>query len=135
MGKQKLDRLLAQLKDNQSQDIQNAAAIFTVAQGAVNQLAQLEQQADVLAEPITLSDALPELTQADLIERYGSYNNCRKAAKQLGITFSKNPRWEQLVAAFRYLPACQSCVDAYMQRHPHPDIKGIKIQLTLDSAT
>ncbi|MGB3295709.1 MAG: hypothetical protein WBB01_22220 [Phormidesmis sp.] len=131
MGKQNIDQLLAQLKDNQRQDVQNAAAIFTVAQGAVNQLSQLEPQTEAGAKPTALSDQPPRLTKADLIERYGSYNHCRKAAKQLGITFSKNPRWEQLVAAFGYLPACQSCVDAYMQRHPHPDIKGIKIQLTL----
>ncbi len=132
MGKQKLDRLLAQLKDNQTQDIQNAAAIFTVAQGAVNQLAQQEQQNDA-APPKALADAPPQLTKSDLLSRYGSYNACRTAAKQLGITFSKNPRWPQLVAAFRYLPACQSCVNTYVQRHPHSDIQGIKITLTLGS--
>lgn len=131
MGKQKLDRLLAQLKDNQSQDIQNAAAIFTVAQGAVNQLERAEQQNDDAPLPKLLSDAPPDLTKADLISRYGNYNACRTAAKQLGITFSTSPRWPQLVAAFRYLPACQSCVDTYLQRHPHPDIQGIKITLKL----
>ena len=130
MGKQSIDRLLSKLKGNQEEDVHNAASIFTVAQSAVNQLTQLGQTDDT--EPKALSDAPPELTKADLIERYGNYNNCRKAAKQLGITFSRSPRWAQLVAAFRYLPACQSCVNAYVQRHPHPDLQGTKIQLTLD---
>ncbi|MEO1401938.1 MAG: hypothetical protein AAFV72_11910 [Cyanobacteria bacterium J06635_1] len=129
MGKQKIDRLLAQLQNNQSQDIQNAAAIFTVAQGAVNHLDQIEQ--GLSKERNILPVAPLQLTQADLINRYGPYNACRKAAKQAGITFSKSPRWPQLVAAFNYLEACQTCVNQYMQQHPNPDLHSVSITLRL----
>jgi hypothetical protein len=123
MGKQKIDRLLAQLKDNHSQDIQNAAAIFTVAQAAVNQLDPKDLPA--------LPPAPTLLTKADLIERYGHYNGCRKAAKQAGIIFHQTPRWAQLIAAFSYLAACQACISAYVQQHPHPDLQGISLMLDL----
>ncbi|MEM8806458.1 MAG: hypothetical protein AAGF01_10575 [Cyanobacteria bacterium P01_G01_bin.38] len=130
MGKQKINRLLAKLQDNQREDIQNAAAIFTVAQGAVNQLGQLEQT--LKAEPTLLSPAPPsQLTRTDLINRYGPYNACRKAAKQAGITFSKSPRWPQLVAAFNYLEACQVCVNQYMQQYPNPDLQNVSINVKL----
>ncbi|MEO1352457.1 MAG: hypothetical protein AAFW84_27270, partial [Cyanobacteria bacterium J06635_15] len=87
MGKQKIARLLEQLKDNHDQDIQNAAAIFTVAQGAVNQLGQLEEER--VADSKELPAAPAQLTKIDLINRYGNYNACRKVAKQVGITFRK----------------------------------------------
>ncbi|MBE9077242.1 hypothetical protein IQ241_08030 [Romeria aff. gracilis LEGE 07310] len=128
MGKQKIERLLAQLQGNHSQDIQNAAAIFTVAQGAVKQLDQIDRAAPAQ----TVLPAAPiSLTKADLESRYGKFNACRKAAKQAGITFSKTPSWSQLVAAFSYLEACQSCVDAYLQDHPCPDLKGVRLSLRL----
>lgn len=128
MGKQKIDQLLAQLKDNHNQDIQNAAAIFTVAQGAVNQL-----QADNSDTENLESRALPaprQLTKDDLIDRYGSYNGCRSAAKKAGITLH-NPPWPQVVAAFNYLEAAQNCVNAYMQQHPCDDLKGVSVTLSL----
>lgn len=138
MGKQKIDRLLAQLKDNHSQDIQNAAAIFTVAQGAVNQLQANGAEADSY-RPINSSadslqtKALPaphQLTKADLCDRYGNYNRCRSAAKKAGITL-RNPSWAQMVAAFSYLEACQNCINAYMQQHPSADLKGVSVTLSL----
>ncbi|MEO0456834.1 MAG: hypothetical protein AAF152_09655 [Cyanobacteria bacterium P01_A01_bin.114] len=139
MGKQKIDRLLAQLQDNQNQDIQNAAAIFTVAQSAVNHLDQIEQGINTeptIEEPnITKSNVLPtaplKLTKADLINRYGSYNACRKVAKQTGITFSRSPRWPQLVAAFNYLEACQACVHRYMKQYPNPELSHVSLTLKL----
>lgn len=86
MGKQKNDRLLAQLKDNHQQDIHNEAAIFTVAQGAVNELAHQDANDEgshaVSPEPL-------KLTKEDLISRYGNYNACRKAAKKAGISFAR----------------------------------------------
>lgn len=130
MGKQKLNQLLKQLEDNHAQDIENAAAIFTVAQGAVNQLAADSPQLDLpaLGEPVA---APSPVTKADLLQRYGNYNACRQAAKRAGITFGHTPRWSQLVAAFSYLPACQACVSTYLQQHPHPNLKGVSIKLTL----
>ncbi|MGI8934099.1 MAG: hypothetical protein ACR2FS_08495 [Phormidesmis sp.] len=129
MGKQKLDQLLKQLEDNHAQDIENAAAIFTVAQGAVNQLAADSPQ---IVSALGESSAAPSsVTKADLLKRYGSYNACRQAAKRAGITFSHTPRWAQLVTAFSYLPACQACVSTYLQQHPDPNLKGVSIKLTL----
>ncbi|NJM96255.1 MAG: hypothetical protein HC800_02755 [Phormidesmis sp. RL_2_1] len=128
MGKQKIDRLLAQIKDNQQRDIQNAAAIFTVAQAAVN---ELDKQAGNSLSAKTLSLAPIQLTKADLINRYGSYNGCRQAAKNAGIRFKRSPRWPQLIAAFNYIEACQTCVDEYIAQYPNPYLKGIKITLSL----
>ena len=131
MGKNKIDRLLAQLKDNHTGDIQNAAGIFAVAQGAVN---QLKEAVLPTVEETTLaleSEKIHQLTKADLIEKYNSYNGCRSAAKKLGIVFSRTPRWSQIVAAFNYVEACQDCVNAYMQQHPCKDLKGVSVTLTL----
>lgn len=135
MGKQKLDQLLKQLEDNHTQDIANAAAIFTVAQSAVNQLAaDLSPQLTLpdSGEPLSDASSGPCLvTKADLLKRYGNYNACRQAAKRAGITFSHTPRWSQLVTAFSYLPACQGCISTYLRQHPHPNLKGMSIKLTL----
>lgn len=135
MGKQKLDQLLKQLKDNHAQEIENAAAIFTVAQSAVNQLAaDSSPQLTLPDSGKLLSDSLSSpafVTKADLLKRYGNYNACRQAAKRAGITFSHTPRWSQLVTAFSYLPACQGCVSAYIRQYPHPNLKGVSIKLTL----
>ncbi|KPQ35477.1 MAG: Ergtoxin family [Phormidesmis priestleyi Ana] len=131
MGKQKIDRLLAKLQDNHAQDIHDTAAIFTVAQGAVNQLAQeMGRTPDTSEKPSSLL-APPQLTKAELIHRYGNYNACRSAAKKAGITFSRQPRWPQIVAAFNYLEGCQKCVNTYLQQHPSPDLQDIKITLSL----
>lgn len=131
MGKQKIERLLAQLKENQQQDIQSSAAIFTVAQSAVNELASVQAD-DAQIDVAALPDIRPsQLTRADLIAQYGNYNACRKAAKNAGISFSRSPRWPQLIAAFNYIEACQACVTDYITRHPNPSLKGVKLTLTL----
>lgn len=128
MGKQKIDRLLAQLTDNHQADIQNAAAIFAVAQGAVNKLAQNQEAAaseSFSVEPL-------QLTKEDLVRRYGNYNACRKAAKKAGITFVRSPRWSQLIAAFNYIEACQTCISSYIEQNPSPNLTGVKITVMLD---
>jgi hypothetical protein len=139
MGKQTIDRLLTKLQDSHEQDIHNAAAIFTVAQGAVN---QLQNRSEIVSK--TASDAATQstvlaakqlaplqLTQAELMNRYGNYNACRAAAKRAGITFSRSPRWTQIVAAFNYLEACQASISAYLQHYPNRDLQGTKITITL----
>lgn len=139
MGKNKIDQLLTQLKDNHTEDIQNAAAIFTVAQGAVNQLKEgisplnNEAVAALFGDDSTNAPEPPkQLTKANLIEKYNSYNGCRSAAKHAGIVFSKTPRWTQIVAAFNYLEACQNCVSLYMKDNPCSVLKGVSITLSLD---
>lgn len=139
MGKKRIAQLLEQLQDNQQQDLQNAAAIFTVAQVAVNQLqAQIDASPDpqaptLPAQPAANLPALPPapLDQAELKRRYGSHNACRGAAKKLGIKFSKNPSWEQMVAAFNYHEACQQIVRAYLQEHPSNLLRGVAIEIKL----
>ena len=130
MGKNKINRLLSQLKDNHQEDIQNAAGIFTVAQGAVNQLKEAVLP-DTEETPAIAAPQPQQLTKDDLLEKYKSYNGCRSAAKKSGITFSKTPRWSQIVAAFNYIAACQECVNAYMQQHPCKELKGISVTLSL----
>ena len=135
MGKNRINQLLTQLKDNHQEDIQTAAGIFTVAQSAVNQLKET-----VLPDTETRPETKPaleakqpqQLTKADLIEKYKSYNGCRSAAKKLGITFSRTPRWSQVVAAFNYSAACQDCIDAYMQQNPCKELKGVSVTLVLE---
>ncbi|MFK8182558.1 MAG: hypothetical protein AB8B99_04230 [Phormidesmis sp.] len=128
MGKQKIDRLLAQLKDNHQRDIQTDAAIFAVAQGTVNELAKRAQE-----RAIDDAEALVplQLTKDDLIAQYGNYNACRRAAKKAGIVFSRSPRWTQLVAAFNYVDACQTCVTNYLAQNPNSALEGVRLTLTL----
>jgi hypothetical protein len=137
MGKKRVTQLLEQLKDNQQQELQNAAAIFTVAQVAVNQLQQAAPAAAVnLADDRISIAALPPapmlLNQAELLQRYGSYRGCRKAAKAQGIKFSRTPSWKQLVAAFSYVEACRQVIQTYVAAHPSPDLRGVSIELKLN---
>lgn len=136
MGKKRINQLLDQLKQNQQQDIQNAAAIYTVAHVAVQELQQQIDQADAQAEPpvqmmLPATSAPAVLTQAELEERYGSYNGCRRAAKNLGIRFQGTPRWSQLVQAFEYYETIQAMVSSYMTQHPAPHLSGLRIEVQL----
>lgn len=130
MGKKRINQLLEQLKQNQQQEIQNAAAIYTVAQIAIQELqAQTEAVGSVSTVPSLPPVAL--LTRADLEARYGSYNECRKAAKQLGIRFQGSPRWSQLVQAFEYHERLQGIVSVYMAEHPAPELTGLRMEIQL----
>jgi hypothetical protein len=144
MGKKRITQLLDQLQANQQQDLQNAAAIFTVAQVAVNQLQEMQANSAANALPAaseaklaataasSLSVAAPvEWSEAELRQRYGSHTACRQAAKKQGIVFSKTPTWQQLGAAFAYFDICQELVQSYMQIYPNSDLKGISFQIRL----
>lgn len=139
MGKKRITQLLEQLKDNQQQDLQNTAAIFTVAQVAVNQLQeQLQSEPQSIAalpaaktESVTVLSAPILIDEAELRRRYGSHVACRQAAKAQGIKFSKTPSWHQLTVAFSYLQACQQLVQSYVQAHPSEQLSGVSIELKL----
>ncbi len=127
MSKQRIEQLLAQLQDNHTQDIANAAAIYTVAHVAVDALdaAQPSNSTDfLLALP-----AIPEVSKHQLLEQYGSFNGCRKAAKALGIRFGKTPSWQQLEAAFSYQSACQQIMSRYLAAHPNPNLQGVSFEI------
>jgi hypothetical protein len=133
MGKKRITQLLEQLETNQREELHNAAAIFTVAQAAVNELrdrtdAPPDQANQVLP---ALPPAPTHLTQAELIERYGSYNGCRKAAKQRGIRFSKSPSWAQIIAAFSHHETFQQLINRYLEAHPSPHLQGITFEITV----
>ena len=135
MGKKQITQLLEQLQENTQQDLQNAAAIFAVAQVAVN---QLEAQVSSAAQPMlaqrplaAIAPAPALINQTELKRRYGSHVACRKAAKALGIKFSKTPSWNVLVAAFTYQAVCQQMVEAYLQEHPNPDLQHVSIEVKL----
>lgn len=127
MGKQRVSQLLAQLKENQQKDIENAAGIFTVAQVAVDALNQSEnsQQASLLP-PVQA-----KVTKKDLLERYGSFNGCRSAARKEGIIFSKTPSWPTLEAAFSYREAVQQLVQQYLATYPNRQLEGVSLQIDL----
>lgn len=138
MGKKRVTQLLEQLKVNQQAELQNAAAIYTVAQVAVNELQnQLNpihlEPGGLKPETVTpaLSAAPVLLNKAELLRRHGSYNGCRQAAKQRGIKFSKNPSWQQLTTAFSYIESCQRVVQTYLEQYPSADLKGVTIELKL----
>jgi hypothetical protein len=130
MGKKRVTQLLEQLKANQQEELQNAAAIFTVAQVAVN---ALQEQAPLDIEPAiaALPPAPVLLEKAELLRRYGSYNGCRQAAKQRGIKFSRTPKWKQLATAFSYADALQQITNLYIEAYPSPELHGITIELKL----
>lgn len=142
MGKKRITQLLTQLQDNQQQELQNAAAIFTVAQVAVDQLNQHQLDlAEVSLElsgsnaPLQLPSGPIPVEQAELKRRYGSHRACRQAAKRQGITFSKTPTWQQLEVAFGYLAACQMLLRSYLRSHPSPQLRGISLQFDLELLT
>lgn len=129
MGKKRITQLLENLKENQQQELQNAAAIYTVAQVAVNELQQ--QNLQVEEQPIAaLPSTLQIIDKTQLIQLYGSYNACRKAAKEKGIKFSRSPSWEQLSAAFTYAENFQQIITNYIQIYPYPQLQGTKFELT-----
>lgn len=129
MGKQRVTQLLEQLKENQAKDLENAAAIYTIAQIAVDELHQGSTLPDQLA-----SAALPvvnDISKNELIKRYGSFNGCRKAAKKAGIQFKKTPSWLQLEAAFRYQEAYEKLIQMYVQTHPNEHLSGVSFTISL----
>ncbi len=129
MGKQRVTQLLEQLKENQAKDLENAAAIYTVAQIAVDELHQSSTLPAQLA-----SATLPvvnDINKNELIKRYGSFNGCRKAAKEAGIQFKKTPSWLQLEAAFRYQEAYEKLVKMYMQAYPNEHLSGVSFTIYL----
>ncbi|MCU0524878.1 MAG: hypothetical protein MUF72_08650 [Elainella sp. Prado103] len=142
MGKKRITQLLEQLQVNQQQELQNAAAIFAVAQVAVNQLGQAGSRSTHTSLPELSGNHQPQpqlpaapmpVEQAELRRRYGSHQACRQAAKRQGIIFRKNPSWEQLEVAFGYLDACQQLLRSYLQTHPAPQLRGVSLQIDLDS--
>lgn len=130
MGKKRINQLLEQLHTNHEADLKNAAQIFTVAQVAVNQLnQQAETNSQVL--PAARFQSPIVLDQAALKQRYGSFNECRKAARQLGIQFHRNPTWAQLVAAFSYFDALQSLVHDYTTMFPDANLHNVTMSFRL----
>lgn len=136
MGKQRIAQLLNQLESERQKDLKNSAAIYAVAQVAVNQLATA-QPSDPLSQNsesrslTALPLAPPELGKVELLQRYGSYNGCRKAAKNLGIHFSTTPSWQQLAQAFSYAEALQHLTNCYLDAYPSAALKGVTLRLYL----
>ena len=130
MGKKRITQLLDQLHTNHQAELKNAAQIFTVAQVAVNQLSQQTEttsivQPDPCFQPPTVVD------QVALKQRYGSFNECRKAARQLGIQFHRNPTWAQLVIAFSYFDALQNLFQDYMSAFPDANLRDVTLAFRL----
>jgi hypothetical protein len=65
------------------------------------------------------------------LQRYGSYNKCRKAAKALGIQFSITPSWKQLTQAFSYAEALQHLTHNYLEAYPSSALDGVTMRLQL----
>ncbi|XGV94560.1 MAG: hypothetical protein ACAF41_17625 [Leptolyngbya sp. BL-A-14] len=130
MGKKRITQLLEQLHTNHEAELKNAAQIFTVAQVAVDQLRQ-QAEATPRALPSAPFYAPTALDQAALKQRYGSFNECRKAARQLGIQFHRNPTWAQLVAAFSYFDALQSLIHDYTTTFPDANLHNVTMAFSL----
>lgn len=127
MGKQRVTQLLAQLRENQAKEVENAAAIYTVAQVAVDALNSAQPSATT---PKLV--AAPVLDKAELLRRYGSFKGCRRAAKEQGIRFRKTPSWAALEAAFNSYEACKSLVRGYLAENPNPNLRGVVFEIALD---
>jgi superoxide dismutase len=131
MGKKRITELLDQLHATHQADIENTAAIFTVAQVAVNQLSQqVGNDFSTPAPAFALSPAA--VTKEKLKQQYGSFNACRKAAKQAGIRFHGNPTWEHLVTAFSYFETIQNLIHTYVTSYPNPNLQSISIEFKLE---
>ena len=134
MGRKRINDLLEQLKENQQKELENAAAIFTIAQVAVNELErQVVQEPPNLKTPLPALPAAPSLTdKAELLRLYGSYNGCRRAAKERGIKLKGSPTWKQLAAAFSYAEALKLLAKSYIESYPNSEIKGMTIEIKID---
>lgn len=131
MGKKRITQLLQDLKENQLHELHNSAAIYTVAQVAVNELQQ--QSLQIEEPPLPVLPSTPKIIdQADLLKQYGSYRACRKAAKDRGIKFSRTPSWEQLAAAFSYAEAFEEIIRTYIETYPNPKLKGTKFEFKIE---
>ncbi|MEA5567594.1 hypothetical protein [Anabaena sp. UHCC 0399] len=130
MGKKRITQLLEGLKENQLHELHNSAAIYTVAQVAVN---ELQQQSLQITEPpiAALPSTLEIIDKTELLKQYGSYRACRKAAKERGIKFSRTPSWEQLAVAFTYADAFQQIIKSYVETYPNPKLKGTTFEISL----
>jgi hypothetical protein len=137
MGKKRIAQLLEQLEANHQADVQNAAAIYTVAQVAVNQLEQqvahLEAEA-TLPAPKSAIAALPisTITTADLKQQYQTHTACRRAAKAKGIRFRTTPSWETLASAFNYFEQLQTLLRSHLADHRDRRLKGVSLEFKLD---
>lgn len=130
MGKKRITQLLEDLKENYQRDLHNSAAIYTVAQVAVNELKN--QSFQINEPPIAALPFAPNLLDKDqLIKQYGSYNACRKAAKERGIKFSRTPSWEQLAAALSYAEVLQQMITSHLSTYPCPNLQGTKFELVI----
>ncbi len=131
MGKKRIHQLLEKLDTLHQADVHNAAAIYAVAQVAVNQLeAQTAVTTPNLAGVLPAS-AVVQWTKASLESQYGSFNRCRQVAKSRGIRFSKTPSWDQLVAAFNCFEALQELIQKHLATQPQPNLKGVKMEFPL----
>lgn len=130
MGKKRITQLLDQLQTNHDAELKNAAQIFTVAQVAVN---QLSQQAETNSHALSATRFQPPTTlnKTALKQRYGSFNECRKVAKQLGIRLHGHATWSQLIAAFNYFDALQNLVHDYTAAFPNADLHDITVAFKL----
>lgn len=129
MGKKRIAQLLDQLQANHEADIEAAAAIFTTAQVAVNQLKQQAALPEVEAAKALM---LPSVSKEYLKERYGSFNQCRNVAKQKGIRFRKTPSWQQLEVAFAYFETLEFLVQDYIRANPNPNLTGLSMKFVFD---
>jgi serine/threonine protein kinase len=91
-----------------------------------------ERTKDPNAQPaVPLVPVLAPLDKAELIQRYGSYNECCKIATTRGIQFSGNPSWDMLTQAFSYLDAVQEFSHSYMETYPSLALAEIKFEVNL----
>jgi|GEM_PF-3482103 len=87
--------------------------------------------ADKLPASAPLATAPQSIDREELLRRYGSYNECRKAAKTKGIKFTTTPTWDKLVYAFSYSQALHQISHIYLKTYPNPALAGIKVELSL----
>lgn len=127
MGKAKLQRLLEQLDAVQAADRENAAAIYTVATIAVQQLEQV-------AGPVELSPtlAIAEQSGGDLAQfkqQFESYQDCRRQLKAQGLSFGKTPTWQQLYDGWQYLNLVLPALTNALQTQPLPAAARLELKL------
>nr|WP_234909995.1 hypothetical protein [Synechococcus elongatus] len=98
---------------------------------AAAQLAELSEVAIGTLETAMTPLPVSRLTVADLKQRYGSYQGCRRAAAQLGIRFPKTPSWEQLAIALSHVGALKAFWQQYCL--DHPELAEVSLCLELKS--
>ena len=111
----RLRKTLAESEALERQRIRAEANLAAVA-AQFSELAEAALDSSTLA--LDTARSLQILSVDELKQRYGSYQQCRKAASQCGVHFATTPTWSQLAIAISHALYLQQFWQDYCAQYP-----------------